>query len=181
MFWLRLIETLVILTVGIFLIAFLEDTFVSAPRRRALKRSNDIYSRHVTLSDGRQIHHQWYDIRTLCSRARRIFIDTTALPTDLLIRPIVGPMQQQRLLLLKQEEEQKAAAAEKTEAAAKQRAAEDGEMDVSVEEEAAAAVAAGTDKKRPHEENANIPPAKRRKTKAKPVHTDIRTFFSKKK
>ena len=38
MFWLRLIETLVILTVGIFLIAFLEDTFVSAPRRRALKR-----------------------------------------------------------------------------------------------------------------------------------------------
>ena len=38
MFWLKLVEVVVILTAGIFLIAFLEDTFVSAPRRRALKR-----------------------------------------------------------------------------------------------------------------------------------------------
>ena len=38
MFWLKLVEVVVILTVGIFAIAFLEDTFVSAPRRRALKR-----------------------------------------------------------------------------------------------------------------------------------------------
>ena len=38
MFWLNLVEVLVILTVGIFVIAFLEDTFVSAPRRRMLKR-----------------------------------------------------------------------------------------------------------------------------------------------
>ena len=38
MFWLKLVEVVVILTVGIFLIAFLEDTFVSAPRRRELKR-----------------------------------------------------------------------------------------------------------------------------------------------
>jgi hypothetical protein len=38
MFWLKLIEVIVILTVGIFVIAFLEDTFVSAPRRRMLKR-----------------------------------------------------------------------------------------------------------------------------------------------
>ena len=38
MFWLKLVEVVVILTVGIFLIAFLEDTFVSAPRRRTLKR-----------------------------------------------------------------------------------------------------------------------------------------------
>ena len=38
MFWLKLVEVIVILTVGIFVIAFLEDTFVSAPRRRMLKR-----------------------------------------------------------------------------------------------------------------------------------------------
>lgn len=38
MFWLKLVEVVVILTVGIFVIAFLEDTFVSAPRRRALQR-----------------------------------------------------------------------------------------------------------------------------------------------
>jgi hypothetical protein len=38
MFWLKLVEVVVILTVGIFLIAFLEDTFVSAPRRRVLQR-----------------------------------------------------------------------------------------------------------------------------------------------
>jgi hypothetical protein len=38
MFWLKLLEVIVILTIGIFLIAYLEDTFVSAPRRRTLKR-----------------------------------------------------------------------------------------------------------------------------------------------
>ena len=38
MFWLKLVEVVVLLTVGIFLIAFLEDTFVSAPRRRVLQR-----------------------------------------------------------------------------------------------------------------------------------------------
>lgn len=38
MFWLKLLEVVVILTVGIFVIACLEDTFVSAPRRRMLKR-----------------------------------------------------------------------------------------------------------------------------------------------
>lgn len=38
MFWLKLVQVVVILTIGIFLIAFLEDTFVSAPRRRMLKR-----------------------------------------------------------------------------------------------------------------------------------------------
>ena len=38
MFWLKLVEVVVILTAGIFLIAFLEDTFVSAPRRRTLKQ-----------------------------------------------------------------------------------------------------------------------------------------------
>jgi len=38
MFWIKLIEVVVILTAGIFLIAFLEDTFVSAPRRRELQR-----------------------------------------------------------------------------------------------------------------------------------------------
>ena len=38
MFWLKLLEVVVILTAGIFLIAYLEDTFVSAPRRRMLKR-----------------------------------------------------------------------------------------------------------------------------------------------
>jgi hypothetical protein len=38
MFWLKFVAIIVILTAGIFLIAFLEDTFVSAPRRRALQR-----------------------------------------------------------------------------------------------------------------------------------------------
>jgi hypothetical protein len=38
MFWLKLVEVVAILTAGIFGIAFLEDTFVSAPRRRQLKR-----------------------------------------------------------------------------------------------------------------------------------------------
>ena len=38
MFWLKLVEVIVILTIGIFLIAFLEDTFVSAPCRRELQR-----------------------------------------------------------------------------------------------------------------------------------------------
>ena len=38
MFLLKLVQVVVILTIGIFLIAFLEDTFVSAPRRRMLKR-----------------------------------------------------------------------------------------------------------------------------------------------
>lgn len=38
MFWLKLVGIVAMLTVGIFLIAYLEDTFVSAPRRRALKR-----------------------------------------------------------------------------------------------------------------------------------------------
>jgi hypothetical protein len=38
MFWLKLVEVVVILTAGIFLIAFLEDTFVGAPRRRMLQR-----------------------------------------------------------------------------------------------------------------------------------------------
>ena len=38
MFFAKLIAVAVILTVGIFLIAFLEDTFVSAPRRRMLKQ-----------------------------------------------------------------------------------------------------------------------------------------------
>ena len=38
MFWLKIIGVAAILTVGIFVIAFLEDTFVSAPRRRELKR-----------------------------------------------------------------------------------------------------------------------------------------------
>jgi hypothetical protein len=38
MFWLKFLEVIAILTIGIFLIAFLEDTFVSAPRRRMLKR-----------------------------------------------------------------------------------------------------------------------------------------------
>ena len=38
MFWLHLLEIVVLLTAGIFLIAFLEDTFVSAPRRRELER-----------------------------------------------------------------------------------------------------------------------------------------------
>jgi len=37
MFWLKFIGIAVILTVGIFVIAFLEDLFVSAPRRRQLK------------------------------------------------------------------------------------------------------------------------------------------------
>ena len=38
MFWLKLVAVIVILTVGIFVIAFLEDTLVSAPRRRELQR-----------------------------------------------------------------------------------------------------------------------------------------------
>jgi hypothetical protein len=38
MFWLKFLEVVAILTVGIFVIAFLEDTFVSAPRRRMLER-----------------------------------------------------------------------------------------------------------------------------------------------
>ena len=38
MFWLKLVAVVVIITLGIFLIAFLEDTFVSAPRRRELQR-----------------------------------------------------------------------------------------------------------------------------------------------
>lgn len=38
MFWFKLVEVVVILTAGIFLIAYLEDTFVSAPRRRMLQR-----------------------------------------------------------------------------------------------------------------------------------------------
>jgi hypothetical protein len=38
MFWLKFLAVVVILTVGIFVIAFLEDTFVSAPRRRMLKQ-----------------------------------------------------------------------------------------------------------------------------------------------
>jgi hypothetical protein len=38
MFWLKLVAIVVLLTVGIFLIAFLEDLLVSAPRRRELQR-----------------------------------------------------------------------------------------------------------------------------------------------
>jgi len=38
MFWLKLVGVVVILLAGIYLIAFLEDTFVSAPRRRELQR-----------------------------------------------------------------------------------------------------------------------------------------------
>lgn len=38
MFWLKLLAIVAILTVGIYLIAFLEETFVSGPRRRELKR-----------------------------------------------------------------------------------------------------------------------------------------------
>jgi hypothetical protein len=38
MFWLKLVAIVVMLTVGIFLIAFLEDLLVSAPRRRELQR-----------------------------------------------------------------------------------------------------------------------------------------------
>jgi len=38
MFWLKFLAIAVLLTVGIFLIAFLEDILVSAPRRRELKR-----------------------------------------------------------------------------------------------------------------------------------------------
>jgi len=37
MFWLKFVGIVVILTVGIFVIAFLEDLFVSGPRRRQLK------------------------------------------------------------------------------------------------------------------------------------------------
>jgi len=38
MFWLKFLGIIAILTLGVFLIAFLEDTFVSAPRRRVLKQ-----------------------------------------------------------------------------------------------------------------------------------------------
>jgi len=38
MFWIKFLAIAVILTVGIFLIAYLEDLLVSAPRRRELKR-----------------------------------------------------------------------------------------------------------------------------------------------
>lgn len=38
MFWLKILGVAAILTVGIFVIAFLEDALVSAPRRRELKR-----------------------------------------------------------------------------------------------------------------------------------------------
>jgi len=38
MFWLKFVEVVVILLLGIYLIAFLEDTLVSAPRRRELER-----------------------------------------------------------------------------------------------------------------------------------------------
>lgn len=40
-FWLKLIEVVVILLLGIYLIAFLEEKFVSGPRRRALQRKID--------------------------------------------------------------------------------------------------------------------------------------------
>ena len=38
MFWLKLVGVVAILTVGVFVIAYLEDTLVSAPRRRELER-----------------------------------------------------------------------------------------------------------------------------------------------
>ena len=38
MFWLEMIGIAVLLAVGIFVIAFLEDTLVSAPLRRKLER-----------------------------------------------------------------------------------------------------------------------------------------------
>ena len=38
MFWLKFVLTVLILLAGIYLIAFLEDTFVSAPRRRQLEK-----------------------------------------------------------------------------------------------------------------------------------------------
>jgi hypothetical protein len=38
MFLLKLLAIVAILTVGVYLIAFLEETFVSGPRRRELKR-----------------------------------------------------------------------------------------------------------------------------------------------
>lgn len=38
MFLLKLVAIAVLLTVGIYLIAFLEETFVSGPRRRELQR-----------------------------------------------------------------------------------------------------------------------------------------------
>lgn len=37
MFWLKFVAIALIITVGIFLIAFLEETLVSGPRRRQLK------------------------------------------------------------------------------------------------------------------------------------------------
>jgi len=38
MFWLKFLGVIVILTVGVYLIAFLEETFVSGPRRKMLKQ-----------------------------------------------------------------------------------------------------------------------------------------------
>ena len=38
MFWLKFLAVVVILTVGVYAIAFLEETFVSGPRRRELER-----------------------------------------------------------------------------------------------------------------------------------------------
>jgi hypothetical protein len=38
MFWLKFVGIAAILTVGIFAIAYLEDTLVSAPRRKKLER-----------------------------------------------------------------------------------------------------------------------------------------------
>ena len=38
MFWLKLVEVVLILIVGIYAIAFVEDKVVSAPRRRVLER-----------------------------------------------------------------------------------------------------------------------------------------------
>jgi len=37
MFWLQLVGIAALITVGIFLIAYLEETFVSGPRRRQLQ------------------------------------------------------------------------------------------------------------------------------------------------
>ena len=38
MFWFKLVGVIAILTVGVFVIAYLEDTLVSAPRRKELER-----------------------------------------------------------------------------------------------------------------------------------------------
>lgn len=37
MFWLQLVGIALLITVGIFLIAFLEETLISGPRRKQLK------------------------------------------------------------------------------------------------------------------------------------------------